>query len=135
MSGRPRKYKTSADLEEAINKYFRDAAYDENGVKKKNQGPLTITGLALHLGFESRQSIFDYMKNEEFAHAIKIAKLRIENYLENKLFGNNVTGVIFNLKNNFNWKDKTEVGVTPGEDADGNRLKWRVEIVEPEQKG
>ena len=71
MSGRPRKYKTSADLEEAIDKYFRDAAYDENGVKKKNQDPLTITGLALHLGFESRQSIFDYMKNEEFAHAIK----------------------------------------------------------------
>jgi len=25
VSGRPRKYKTSADLEEAINKYFRDA--------------------------------------------------------------------------------------------------------------
>ena len=36
----------------------------------------------------------------------------IEAHLEKKLFGNNVTGLIFNLKNNFDWKDKTEVAQT-----------------------
>jgi len=35
--------------------------------------------------------------------------------LEQKLYGNAVTGVIFNLKNNFGWQDKTEQEVTTKE--------------------
>ena len=36
----------------------------------------------------------------------------MEDYLEKKLLtGNSATGIIFNLKNNFEWKDKQEVEV------------------------
>jgi len=38
-------------------------------------------------------------------------KQRIENYAENRLFGNNPTGAIFALKN-YGWKDKREVEQT-----------------------
>ena len=40
---------------------------------------------------------------------IRKAKARIEAFIETRLYGNNVTGCIFNLKNNFDWKDKQEV--------------------------
>ena len=35
------------------------------------------------------------------------------NYAENSLYsGKNVVGAIFNLKNNYNWKDKNETELT-----------------------
>lgn len=44
-----------------------------------------------------------------FFDTIKNAKLKIENYLEKHLVTDNgVTGIIFNLKNNYGWKDKQE---------------------------
>ena len=49
------------------------------------------------------------MKKEEFSDTIKKAKLKVENYLEKHLItDSSTTGIIFNLKNNFGWKDKQE---------------------------
>lgn len=79
---------------------------------------VTITGLALHLGFESRQSIYDYEEKGEFSYIIKNARLRVEENYEQNLHGNNCTGSIFALKN-MGWKDKTETALT---DPDGNAL-------------
>lgn len=67
----------------------------------------TVAGLSLALGM-SRQALLDYEKKDEFLDTVKRAKQRIEASIEQRLFGNSVTGVIFNLKNNFGWKDKTE---------------------------
>jgi hypothetical protein len=93
---RPRKYDTTEELDEAIQSYFDEAKMD-----------VTIPGLAYHLGFESRQSIYDYKENEIFSYSIKRAVLKIESIYAAKLSGQNVTGIIFALKN-MGWKDKTE---------------------------
>lgn len=69
---------------------------------------VSVTGLALFLGFESRQSFYDYEKNEEFSYTIKKARLRIEAAYEQALLSKNSTGAIFALKN-FGWKDKQEM--------------------------
>lgn len=78
----------------------------------------TVTGLAVFLN-TSRQTLLEYEgevkgreKGEEFADTIKKAKDLIEHQWEKMLQGNNVTGVIFNLKNNFDWKDKKEQEIT-----------------------
>ena len=89
-------YKTVEELDLAIQSYF-DEYLDE----------LTIPGLAYHLGFESRQSIYDYKEREQFSYSIKRAVLKIESVYAKKLSGQNVTGIIFALKN-MGWKDKTE---------------------------
>jgi hypothetical protein len=46
-----------------------------------------------------------------FSSTVKMAKKIVENWVEEKsLTGDiNATTAIFNLKNNFGWKDKTEV--------------------------
>lgn len=67
----------------------------------------TMTGLAVHLGFESRQSLHDYSKKARFSYPIKKALLEVEKNYEKGLHGEKVIGVIFALKN-MGWSDKTE---------------------------
>lgn len=77
--------------------------------------PFTVTGLALALD-TTRDVLLDYEKNPEnadFSNTIKRAKQIIHNYAEEFLFnGKNVTGAIFNLKNNWGYVDRTETDVT-----------------------
>ena len=74
--------------------------------------------LALYLGIH-RETLLNYSKEPEYFDTIKEARERIENYLEDKLYRTSqVTGIIFNLKNNFGWKDKSEVEV-----SSNNRLE------------
>lgn len=68
----------------------------------------TWTGLAYHLGFESRQSLEDYKDKPGFSYSIKRALLKIEEIYEKALFHKNAAGPIFALKN-FGWKDKQEI--------------------------
>jgi hypothetical protein len=113
--GRPSFYKTPEQIQQAIEGYFTkikgeiNLNEDGDGIPyKTDPEPPTITGLALHLGFESRQSFYDYEARGEFSYAIKRARLRIENSYEIALRFNNPTGAIFALKN-FGWTDKQEV--------------------------
>ena len=107
-------FKTVEELEEKVDSFFTsDDAFLINykdGGEEKTFAP-TISGLALHLGVD-RRTIVNYSNKEEYFPTIKKARARIEAHLEKKLFGNNVTGLIFNLKNNFDWKDKSEVAQT-----------------------
>lgn len=96
LAGRPLLYDNEEELRTNIEKYFT-----ENDTKS------TITGLAYFLGFESRQSFYDYGERGQFSYIIKRARLFIESCYESKLSGNNPTGPIFFLKN-MGWKDKTE---------------------------
>lgn len=75
---------------------------------REEKMPPTITGLALHLGFESRQSFYDYEKKDGFAYTVKRARLRIENMYEQNLHGTTATGSIFALKN-MGWTDRQEI--------------------------
>ena len=71
----------------------------------------TITGLALALGFDSRQSIYDYEKRDEFSYIIKRAKLFVEMSYEDDLRTQYSSGSIFALKN-MGWTDKSEIEQT-----------------------
>lgn len=76
--------------------------------KAQKESP-TITGLALHLGFASRQSFYDYEGREPFSYTIKRARLRVECEYEKMLSGGKIAiGAIFALKN-FGWTDKQEI--------------------------
>lgn len=97
--GRPPLFNDPSEMEDVIASYFSQM--------KEEESPITISGLALYLGFESRQSFYDYEKNGDFSYIIKRARLRVESEYEKKLSGNSVTGSIFALKN-MGWKDKSE---------------------------
>jgi len=131
MAGRPPIYETPEQLEAAIEDYFNPMTYED--VKKTRSGTLkaeagrkqrekvTITGLALHLGFESRQSFYDYEEKPEFSYIIKRARLRVEMGYEERLADPGCTGAIFALKN-MGWKDKSEV-----EQSGEMALVWKEE--------
>lgn len=98
--GRPKAFKSVEEVEEKINAYF-------NYCEEKEK-PYTMSGLAYYLGID-RKTLLNYSKNEEYFHTIKKARDKVQMQLEECLYrlGNN-SGVIFNLKNNFDWKDKIE---------------------------
>ena len=72
---------------------------------------LTMTGLALALGFCNRASIYDYEKRPEYSHTIKRAKMIVEQSYELSLRTQYSSGSIFALKN-MGWTDKQEVEQT-----------------------
>ena len=99
--GRPPKYKTKEEMQEKIDKYFAEC--------DKERDPYTVTGLAMALDID-RRTLLNYSEKDEFFPTIKKAKLRVENYLEKRLIkDSSTTGIIFNLKNNYGWKDNVEV--------------------------
>lgn len=101
---RPKIYTSIKEMENDIEKYFVEC--DE---KEK---PYTMSGLAYSLDMD-RRTLLNYSKDEKFFPTIKKAREKVEQQLEeNALTGKaNATFTIFNLKNNFNWQDKTEVEV------------------------
>jgi len=107
MSGKG-KFETVEDLEEGISKYFSSLEYKDSDTQQVMHRPATMTGLALALGFCSRQSLYDYEGRDVFSYTIKIARLRVENSYEENLFGKSATGAIFGLKN-MGWSDKQEI--------------------------
>jgi hypothetical protein len=111
LGGSPPLYATAEDLSESIERYFTYIKGEFSGKSKtkyvRQPEPATITGLALFLGFESRQSIYDYQERGKFSYIIKNARLRVECEYEKRLSGNLPTGPIFALKN-MGWKDKVD---------------------------
>lgn len=110
--GHPDKWASVKDLQDAIDAYFKQC--DEN------QEPYLITGLCLALDC-TRECLLEwdkdtgkYPKPEKAVKAIHKAKMRCQNYAEKLLMSGklNPTGAIFNLKNNYRWKDKSETDMT-----------------------
>ena len=96
------KYKTTEALQAGIDAYFEMC--DEKGK------PYTMSGLALALGID-RATLVRYGDRDLFANQIKKAKQIVQAQLEeNALMGkSNSTFTIFNLKNNYGWRDTVEV--------------------------
>ncbi len=122
--GRPPMYNTAEEIQEKIDAYFEECKgvmiYDENGAPFrdryglpviKDARPPTITGLALALGFTSRQALLNYQAKEEFFDTITRAKAKVEQYAEERLFDKDgANGAKFSLANNFEgWKEKKEI--------------------------
>lgn len=125
--GRPPKYKKPKDLQNKIIEYFdwiegenhEESVSDAEGnihnvvVWDRHPEPPTITGLALFLGFSSKDTLYNYAKDEVFSDSIKRALLVVEKEYEMRLGDKSPTGAIFALKN-FGWKDKQEHDHTTG---------------------
>jgi hypothetical protein len=110
--GRPKKFKSVAELEKKIAAYFAECDARDR--------PYTVTGLALALD-TTRKTLCDFENYPEFSNAIKRAKTRVEMFAEERLFSSNCTGAIFALKN-FGWRDK------PVEDDDEDAVSVPVSI-------
>lgn len=122
--GRPPMYGTAEEMQKAIDKYFEQCEgmerRDEDGNVftdkygdpiKFGRKPLTVTGLALALGFNSRQALLNYQAKPEFNDTIARAKARVEQYAEERLFDKDgANGAKFSLANNFEgWKEKQQI--------------------------
>ena len=128
MAGRPKKY-TKKRLEAAVEGYFASIsrtvqARDEAKQPLYNDGgepirvveyikPPTVGGLCLYLGIDRStwQNYADRKLHPELAEVTAYAKMRMEAYLEEQLLTRerNVQGLIFNLQNNYGWREKREV--------------------------
>jgi len=107
LGGRPPIYESNEEnykkVSELCESYFET-------LDKESFDPPLVTMLALHLGFESKNTLYDYSKKDGFSDSIKRALTKIEAYHEKQTAGGDkCTGNIFVLKN-FNWHDtvKTE---------------------------
>lgn len=135
-AGQPPKFKTAKDLKKKIDNYFKKCqpkyVKDKGKVLLTTKGtpiiewnPPTITGLALHLGFVSRQSVYDYEKrNDEFSYTIKKARLKCENWTEKGLLSGTIPPAsgIFILKN-YGWRDTFGIANSEGGDLFGEWIK------------
>lgn len=116
-------YETVEEIEKAIDEYFEwckgqplvidgEPMYDKLGQPiMLGVHPPTVTGLALALGFNSRQALLNYQVKEEFHDTITRAKAFVERYAEERLFDKDgANGAKFSLANNFEgWKEKQQV--------------------------
>jgi hypothetical protein len=111
--GRPPTFNTPEELQKMVDEYFdlysgltimRDskgeAVVDKQGKPILEIKPPTVSGLAYHVGFLSRNSVYDYAKrDDEFSCIFKRAKLRIVDFSERMLYSGKPVGAIFALKN------------------------------------
>jgi hypothetical protein len=123
--GQPLAFPTVELLQEAVDAYFAPGgdAWDNTGDELRFLP--TMSGLALALDVD-RKTVLNYSNKDDYFPTIRKARAIIENNLEKNLYGNSVTGLIFNLKNNFGWNDKQELDHT----SNGKTLNnWSVNPV------
>ena len=122
--GRPLKFKTVIELKNKIAEYFdycdnRLVTGYDNKTNQQfayiNPEPYTMSGLAYYLDL-SRQSLVNYKRRGKFLYTIKRARRKVEMDIDRRLNDKNsfTPGLIFNLKNNFGWKDRNETDLTTG---------------------
>jgi len=98
-AGQPKKYSLQK-IKEGCDNYFE--------ICELSEIHLTITGLALACGFNSRQQIYEYAEYEEYSDILKLARLRVENGYELDLRSPYVAGSKFALSN-MGWSEKETV--------------------------
>ncbi len=99
-------WKKPEELEKQINEYFTFC---------ENTGQMPgYCALAVHLDID-RQTLLNYKwEDEKILALIKKAKARVEAAYEQHLNTGkgSAAGLIFSLKNNYNWRDKVETDIT-----------------------
>lgn len=131
---RPKIYDNPKKMQKAIDQYFDNCRgepiKDEKGniLTDKKGNPIiigarapTVTGLALALGFNSRQALLNYQARPEFNDTITRAKTRCEEYAESRLYDRDgARGAEFSLRYNFRWEDPK--GNPPGSEGEEDPL-------------
>ncbi len=130
--GRKMIFRSASELQSRVDEYFLyckgKALTDDDGnaVTDKYGNPVivdihvpTVTGLARFLGLRSRQALLNYQGREAFKPIVEAAKMRIEEYAEERLFDRDgVQGAKFTLCNNFGWD-----GEKYGKDDEEKQIK------------
>lgn len=124
--GAPRKWESAKAMQEAIDAYFESCKgtpliIDGNVATDKygrpivlDEKPPTVTGLALALGFASRQALINYQDRKEFNDTVTRAKSRCEEYAESRLYDKDgANGAKFSLGCNFGWNSGSEKSGDP----------------------
>ena len=115
--GRPPKFASPEQMQELIDAYFASCdgkpiigddgqpIMDKYGnVILVGAHPPTVTGLALALGFTSRQALLNYQAKSAFVDTVTRAKSRCEQYAEERLYDRDgANGAKFSLAYNFKW--------------------------------
>lgn len=118
--GRPPAFNSVEELEQAINEYFDHCDNRIRHVYDKKSGtvleiidpePYTMAGLAYAIGID-RKTLYNYSKHQDFFPTIKKARSKVQTDVERRLMEGQATGAIFNLKNNFGYKDEQQIQVT-----------------------
>ena len=137
-------YNTVEEMQEKIDAYFEECkgrvlTDDDGNVVTNKFGepvvvgarPLTITGLALALGFNSRQALLNYEGKPEFNDTVKRAKAVVERYAEERLYDRDgVNGAKFALANNFKgWNEKQII------EAEVNSVNINIELTDDDCVG
>ena len=131
--------KTAVELEKRIQKYFKSRLTHQYGKSgellkdskgkaiKKQELPYTLTGLALALGLDSREALFEF-KDLEMQRIVKMAIMKIEEYAEEKLFSKEAfSGVKLFLTVNFErWQDKDTDDIDDEYTIPEEAKKWSV---------
>jgi hypothetical protein len=110
-------------LEQKTVKNSKDNAETiEHKVWDKEPESATLSGLAIALGFSSRQELNNYVQKGPFAKPVKQGILKVEACYEAHLH-QNTTGAMFALKN-MGWNEKQEQPTTTSEAS--NNLKVEI---------
>ena len=101
-AGRPPFYKTPEEMQIKIDEYF---VYCE----ESERIPL-LGEIAYWLGFESRQSLWDYLQKDDFSYTIRRIKQKCENELNQMALLGKANPQIakLNLMTNYDFKEKSE---------------------------
>ena len=122
--GRKPTFTSAEEMQEKIDAYFasceRELLRDATGTPVLNKNgepvyvggrPMTIQGLALALGFTSRQSLLNYKAKREFMDTVTRARLRVEQYAAERLFDRDAQrGAQFTLAYGFGYARDAEDG-------------------------
>ena len=98
--GRPRIYDDPEAFADKVQSYF-DNVVDASG------RPPTLPGLCAHLGFNSRDTLYEYGKRDGFSDAVTRAKLLIEQDRAERLVLKDeyTPGLPMDLRVNHGWED------------------------------
>ena len=122
--GRKPTFTSAEEMQEKIDAYFAscepELLRDGEGTPMLNKNcepiyvggrPMTIQGLALALGFTSRQSLLNYKAKREFVDTVTRARLRVEQYAAERLFDRDAQrGAQFTLAYGFGYARDAEDG-------------------------
>lgn len=115
-TGRPRLYADAAAFSAKTEEYF--TLTEEWGKMP------TLAGLSLHLGFDDRESFGRYADyGDGFSRTVKRARMIIEDDRNQRLANAACTGVIFDLKHNHGWTDKSQQELS-GPDGGPVSVTW-----------
>lgn len=126
--GRPPKYDKNSfakKVDEYIEKNYKDGKFKR---------PMTILDFCVFAGVD-KDYISDHLNNKNsrlnFSEPIKKLKTYTEYSLEFFTMAGKIPPAfaIFSLKNNYGWRDKTEIGLTDNEWKDRKLQKVEIEIV------